>query len=144
MGLECWSRLISAFVTRADARDVRFREGNSVQQGPVWSLQTIVSEQLAGRVGETPYSPRLVGQIVDHLASHLFRRTNIAADTVPDIRKFYSDLFGLDAVMDLGWIVTLASRETTFPQISILSEGGSGAPVPDVSIEVDNVDEVYR
>ena len=69
---------------------------------------------------------------------------NIAADTVPDIRKFYSDLFGLDAVMDLGWIVTLASRETTFPQISILSEGGSGAPVPDVSIEVDNVDEAYR
>ena len=69
---------------------------------------------------------------------------NIAADTVPDIRKFYSDLFGLDAVMDLGWIVTLASRETTFPQISVLSEGGSGAPVPDVSIEVDNVDEVYR
>jgi predicted enzyme related to lactoylglutathione lyase len=69
---------------------------------------------------------------------------NIAADNVADIRTFYSDLFGLDAVMDLGWIVTLASRETTFPQLSILSEGGSGAPVPDVSIEVDNVDEVYR
>jgi predicted enzyme related to lactoylglutathione lyase len=69
---------------------------------------------------------------------------NIAADTVPDIRKFYSDLFGLDAVMDLGWIVTLASHETAVPQISILSEGGSGAPVPDLSIEVDNVDEVYR
>jgi hypothetical protein len=66
---------------------------------------------------------------------------NIAADTVPETRKFYSDLFGLDAVMDLGWIVTLSSRETTFPQISILSEGGSGAPVPDVSIEVDNVNE---
>lgn len=69
---------------------------------------------------------------------------NIAADTVPDIRRFYSDLFGLDAVMDLGWIVTLASRETAVPQISILSEGGSGAPVPDLSIEVDNVDAVYR
>lgn len=40
---------------------------------------------------------------------------NIATDTVPDIRKFYSDLFGLDAVMDLGWIVTLASRETALP-----------------------------
>ena len=69
---------------------------------------------------------------------------NIAADTVPDVRKFYSDLFGLDAVMDLGWIVTLASGAATIPQISILSQGGSGAPVPDVSIEVDNVDEVYR
>jgi len=46
--------------------------------------------------------------------------------------------------MDLGWIVTLASRETALTQMSILSEGGSGAPVPDLSIEVDNVDEVYR
>jgi predicted enzyme related to lactoylglutathione lyase len=69
---------------------------------------------------------------------------NIATDSVADVRKFYSDLFGLDAVMDLGWIVTLASRESTIPQLSILSEGGSGALVPDVSIEVDNVDEVYR
>jgi predicted enzyme related to lactoylglutathione lyase len=69
---------------------------------------------------------------------------NISADTVPDVRKFYSDLFGLDAVMDLGWIVTLASGETALTQLSILSEGGSGAPVPDLSIEVDDVDEVYR
>ena len=28
--------------------------------------------------------------------------------------------------------------------MSILSEGGSRAPVPDLSIEVDNVDDVYR
>lgn len=69
---------------------------------------------------------------------------NIAADNVADVGKFYSDLFGLDSIMDLGWILTLASRETTFPQISILSEGGSGTPVPDLSIEVDDVDEVYR
>jgi predicted enzyme related to lactoylglutathione lyase len=69
---------------------------------------------------------------------------NIATDSVPDVGKFYSDLFGLDTVMDLGWIVTLASRENTIPQISVLSEGGSGASVPDISIEVDDVDEVYR
>ncbi|MET3577980.1 putative enzyme related to lactoylglutathione lyase [Mesorhizobium robiniae] len=69
--------------------------------------------------------------------------TNIATDSIPDVRKFYSDLFGLDTVMDHGWLVTLASRETTIPQVSIASEGGSGTPVPDLSIEVDNVDEVY-
>jgi uncharacterized glyoxalase superfamily protein PhnB len=46
--------------------------------------------------------------------------------------------------MDHGWFVTLASREATaVPQIGIASEGGSGAPVPDVSIEVESVDEVY-
>ena len=66
--------------------------------------------------------------------------TNIATDSVPDVRKFNSDLFGLDAVMDHGWLVTLASRETTIPQLSIASEGGSGTPVPDLSIEVDDLD----
>jgi predicted enzyme related to lactoylglutathione lyase len=69
---------------------------------------------------------------------------NISTDSTTDIRKFYSDLFGLEPVMDLGWIITLASGETAPTQISVLSEGGSGAPVPDLSIEVDNVDEVHR
>jgi predicted enzyme related to lactoylglutathione lyase len=69
---------------------------------------------------------------------------NIAADKVSEVRTFYSDLFGLEAVMDHGWIVTLASRETAITQMSILSQGGSGAPIPDLSIEVDDVDEVYR
>lgn len=69
---------------------------------------------------------------------------NIAADSVPALRKFYADLFDLETVMDLGWVVTLACEEATVPQISFLSEGGSDAPVPDLSIEVDNVDEVYR
>ena len=70
--------------------------------------------------------------------------TNIAADSVPAVRKFYADLFELENIMDMGWIVTLGSGETAVTQISIMSEGGSGAPVPDISIEVDNVDEVYR
>uniref|UniRef100_E6VPV7 Glyoxalase/bleomycin resistance protein/dioxygenase n=1 Tax=Rhodopseudomonas palustris (strain DX-1) TaxID=652103 RepID=E6VPV7_RHOPX len=68
---------------------------------------------------------------------------NVAADSVPDVRIFYADLFGLDVLMDLGWIVTLGSGETAVTQMSILSEGGSGAPVPDLSIEVDDVDAVY-
>ena len=29
-------------------------------------------------------------------------------------------------------------------QISVASEGGSGTPVPDMSIEVDNVDEAHE
>ena len=51
---------------------------------------------------------------------------NIASGAIPDVQKFYSDLFGLETVMDLGWIVTLASGETALSQMSILSEGGSG------------------
>lgn len=69
---------------------------------------------------------------------------NIATDNIADVRKFYSDLFGLDAVMDHGWLVTLASGERAITQIGIASEGGSGTPVPDLSIEVDDVDDAYR
>ncbi len=68
---------------------------------------------------------------------------NVAADSVPEVRAFYAKLFGLDVLMDLGWVVTLGSGQTAVTHMSILSEGGSGAPVPDLSIEVDDVDAVY-
>ena len=58
-------------------------------------------------------------------------------------RAFYSDLLGLDLVMDHGWILTFASGEQAPAQVSIASEGGSGTPVPQLSIEVDNVDEIH-
>ena len=69
--------------------------------------------------------------------------SNIPADSVAELRRFYVQLFDLDVVMDLGWITTLASGETAPIQLSIASEGGSGTPVPDLSIEVDDVDEVH-
>lgn len=58
-------------------------------------------------------------------------------------KAFYQTLLGLDVVMDQQWIITFASDANARPQISIASEGGSGTPVPDVSIEVDNVNEIY-
>ncbi len=70
--------------------------------------------------------------------------TNIAATSIEDVRKFYEDLFGLNVVMDHGWIVTLASDAVAQTQIGIATEGGSGTDVPDVSIEVDDVDAVYE
>ena len=70
--------------------------------------------------------------------------SNIAVSCVDDVRKFYSDLFDLDVLMDHGWIVTLGSGEVAPTQISFATEGGSGTPVPDLSIEVDDVDTVYR
>ncbi|MDQ2633181.1 MAG: VOC family protein [Pseudomonadota bacterium] len=69
---------------------------------------------------------------------------NIATDDPGKARDFYEGLLGLEPVMDLGWILTLASDEgQPMPQVSLMSEGGSGTPVPDLSIEVDDVDEVY-
>lgn len=56
---------------------------------------------------------------------------------------FYTRLLGLETVMDAGWIVTLASGTTVAPQVSFAREGGSGLPVPALSIEVDDIDDVY-
>lgn len=58
-------------------------------------------------------------------------------------RAFYETLLGLKVVMDHGWIVTFASPETMQTQLSVASEGGSGTPVPDISVEVDDVDEAH-
>jgi hypothetical protein len=43
------------------------------------------------------------------------------------------------------WVdVTVASDVLSTPQLSFAHEGGSGTPVPDLSIEIDNLDEVYQ
>jgi uncharacterized glyoxalase superfamily protein PhnB len=59
-------------------------------------------------------------------------------------RAFYERLLDLKVVMDHGWILTFASEASAAPQLSVASEGGSGTPVPDLSIEVDDVDRIYR
>ncbi|MFB9328896.1 VOC family protein [Paenibacillus aurantiacus] len=46
--------------------------------------------------------------------------------------------------MDHGWIGTYGSDETMNVQISFASQGGSDTPVPDLSIEVDDVDEAFE
>ena len=46
--------------------------------------------------------------------------------------------------MDLGWIMTLSYSTNAPVQISIATEGGYGTEVPDISIEVDDVDTAYR
>lgn len=69
---------------------------------------------------------------------------NINSNKLEDAKRFYGDILGMELVMDHGWIVTYASDTQMAPQISIATEGGSGTPVPDLSIEVDNFDETYR
>lgn len=68
---------------------------------------------------------------------------NIAVSNPAEIVAFYRDLLGLELVMDLGWIATVAGPMQSGTQISIATEGGSGTPVPDLSIEVEDVDAVF-
>ncbi len=71
--------------------------------------------------------------------------TNIATTQVDAGRTFYEGVLGLKVVMDHGWIVTFAAVEASAtPQISIAIEGGAGTPVPDISVEVDDLDDVLH
>ena len=45
--------------------------------------------------------------------------------------------------MDHGWIATLTSGWEAPVQISFASQGGSGTEVPDISVEVEDVDATY-
>jgi catechol 2,3-dioxygenase-like lactoylglutathione lyase family enzyme len=65
---------------------------------------------------------------------------NIATGDMAAAKRFYGDVLGLDILMDMGWIATYGSQETMTVQLSFMGEGGSGTPVPDLSIEVDDVD----
>jgi catechol 2,3-dioxygenase-like lactoylglutathione lyase family enzyme len=65
---------------------------------------------------------------------------NVAVSELAAAKRFYRDILGLDILMDMGWIATYGSSEKTAAQVSFMTEGGSGTPVPDLSIEVDDLD----
>ena len=70
--------------------------------------------------------------------------TDIATPDPSAARRFYQEVLGLEVLMDQGWIVTYGSRKAMPVQISFAAHGGSGAPTPDLSIEVDDVDEALK
>jgi catechol 2,3-dioxygenase-like lactoylglutathione lyase family enzyme len=57
--------------------------------------------------------------------------------------RFYGDILGLDLLMDMHWIRTYGSNTKMSVQVSFMSEGGSGTSVPDLSIEVDDLDVAF-
>jgi catechol 2,3-dioxygenase-like lactoylglutathione lyase family enzyme len=69
---------------------------------------------------------------------------NVAVDQIDAAKIFYGDVLGMNIAMDLGWIMTFAADGSMTPQISVMTEGGSGTPVPDLSIEVDDLSDVHR
>lgn len=69
---------------------------------------------------------------------------DLFADNPDEVKKFYKDVLGLDVLMDVGWIVTFGTNELMPVQLNIGLEGGSGTRLPDLSIEVDDLDEVIK
>jgi len=70
---------------------------------------------------------------------------------VPDIkskdldasRRFYVDVLGLEVAMDMGFIVTLVAPSNPTAQISLMRDDGSSSILPQISIEVADVDDVH-
>ena len=67
---------------------------------------------------------------------------NIAVGEVTAADAFYAGILGMEKAMDHGWIVTYATDEQARAQVSFATEGGSGTPVPALSVEVDDLDAV--
>ena len=70
---------------------------------------------------------------------------------VPDIkskhldasRQFYVEVLGLEVAMDMGFIVTLVSPSNPTAQVSLMRDDDSSSILPQISIEVANVDDVH-
>jgi catechol 2,3-dioxygenase-like lactoylglutathione lyase family enzyme len=66
--------------------------------------------------------------------------SNIATSDLNKAAAFYGGILGLELLMDHGWFRTYGSDAKMTVQVSFGSEGGSGTSVPDLSIEVDNIE----
>ena len=70
---------------------------------------------------------------------------NITSARLNESRAFYTEFLGFQVVMDMDWIITLASSTNPTAQISLVRGSRSGIEHQDitVSIEVADVDGVH-
>jgi catechol 2,3-dioxygenase-like lactoylglutathione lyase family enzyme len=68
---------------------------------------------------------------------------NIASDKLDECRDFYVGLLGFQVAMDMGWIMTLVSPSNPTAQVSVLREDASAPVVPQITVEVADVDAVH-
>ena len=68
---------------------------------------------------------------------------NIASDKPDASRDFYTGLLGFQVAMDMGWIMTFVSPSNSTAQISVLREDASAPVVPQITVEVADVDAVH-
>ncbi|MFG2831306.1 VOC family protein [Streptomyces sp. NPDC048434] len=67
---------------------------------------------------------------------------DIQSDALEENRTFYG-LLGFEEVMNLGWVMTLASPANPTAQLTFMTHEKTAPVVPDMSIEVDDVDAAY-
>ncbi|SFD78658.1 Glyoxalase-like domain-containing protein [Actinopolyspora alba] len=67
---------------------------------------------------------------------------DIRSETMAESREFYG-LMGFEEVMNLGWVMTLASPSNPTAQVTFMTHDETATVVPDMSVEVDDVDAVH-
>lgn len=68
---------------------------------------------------------------------------DIKSTRLDDSRAFYVDFLGLQVGMDLGWVVTFVSPSNPTAQISVMRDDNPSTILPNMSVEVAEVDEVH-
>ncbi|MEL7834660.1 VOC family protein [Fodinibius sp. N2] len=68
---------------------------------------------------------------------------NIESEAPQKSIEFYEDFLGLKVAMDMDWIITFISESNPTSQVSIIRNNEPDVPHPDVSIEVDEVDQIF-
>jgi catechol 2,3-dioxygenase-like lactoylglutathione lyase family enzyme len=68
---------------------------------------------------------------------------NINSSDPSASRSFYQGVLGLDAAMDMGWIITFASPSNPTAQVSVVASDSRDEPHADISIEVADVDACH-
>ena len=69
---------------------------------------------------------------------------NLPSQNPTETAAFYTEVLGMEVVMDEAWIVTVADPERPDRQISLLTADATAPMNPIASVEVDDVDKTYR
>lgn len=69
---------------------------------------------------------------------------DLASTSLESATAFYGEVLGLEPVMDHGWIVTLADPDRPHAQLSLMTHDATAPVIPDVSLEVDDVDACHE
>lgn len=68
---------------------------------------------------------------------------DFATEDIATATAFYVDVLGFTVVMDMGWIVTLSDPANPKAQVSLMTHDATAPVVPDLSLEVDDVDAAH-
>ncbi|MDI6105647.1 VOC family protein [Actinoplanes sp. NEAU-A12] len=69
---------------------------------------------------------------------------DLTSSSLAEATAFYTEVLGFRVVMDHGWIVTLADPQRPEVQLSLMTHDATAPVVPVASLQVDDVDAVYR